>query len=100
MFRAVQANLAIFFAGFNLEDNGLFENLRHRPRHGLGEGTAFSDFNLVAFVAANFVVSMILLALDDVLAIQRMLNLTFNEDRNGLSILLLETVPTRVRFRD
>lgn len=65
--RSCNPNQRNFFA---LEDDGLFEDSRHGPGLRLGDGTRFSDFNLVAFLAADFVVSVILLALDDVLAVE------------------------------
>lgn len=89
-FGSPSKHLSLGLHSIRLNDNGLLENLRHLPRHGLGIRTGFSNFDLVAFAATDVIVSSILLALDDILAIQRMLNLTFHEDRNRLLHLVAD----------
>ena len=69
----------------DLDDHGLLEDSGHLPRLGLGHGTRFRDFNLVTDATLiGFVVSVILLALDDVLAVEGVLDATLDQNGHGL----------------
>jgi hypothetical protein len=62
-----------------------FQQTRHHPGLGAGDRTRFHDLDLVAFlVLVGFVVRMVLLRAHHVLAVQRMLDAVFDQDRHGL----------------
>src|SRR5258708_6478156 len=73
---------------------GLFNQLNHLPRLGLGNRAGFFDLHQVAGMKlVLFIVRMVFLRTADEFAVQRMLDLALDQDRDGL-VHLVAGYPT------
>src|SRR5690606_2925218 len=67
------------------------EPAHHRPRHVAADGTTFCDFDRIAFVVLiGFIMRLVTIGADDDLAVDRMLDTTFDADDDRLVHLVAD----------